>query len=60
LVHVQTPHYTTNPLASLHSARGNCQRDVLLLLLATVAIDVAALMWGSDSRRLDPQSYMPS
>jgi hypothetical protein len=32
---------------------------VTLLLLAIVAIDVAALMWGADSRRLDPQSFMP-
>jgi hypothetical protein len=33
---------------------------VMLLLLAIVALDGAALMWGADSRRLDPQSYMGS
>jgi hypothetical protein len=32
----------------------------MLLLLAIVALDVAALMWGADRRLLDPQSYMPS
>ena len=32
---------------------------VMLLLLAIVALDLSALWWGVDSRRLDPQLYMP-
>jgi hypothetical protein len=31
---------------------------LLLLLLAIVVLDLSALLWGVDSRRLDPHSYM--
>jgi hypothetical protein len=32
---------------------------VILMLLANIALDLAALRWGADSRRFDPQSYTP-
>ena len=32
---------------------------VMVLLLAIVLLDFAALRWGADSRRLDPRSYAP-
>jgi len=31
---------------------------VILMLVAIVALDLAALRWGADSRRLDPQAFM--
>jgi hypothetical protein len=32
---------------------------LILLLLVIVVLDLAALRWGADSRRLDLQSYAP-
>ena len=32
---------------------------LMLLVLAIVALDLSAFLWGADSRRLDPQSYTP-
>jgi nitrogen fixation-related uncharacterized protein len=32
---------------------------VMVLLLAIVAVDLAALRWGADSRRFDARSYTP-
>ncbi len=33
--------------------------DVLLVLLLVLALDVAAVQWGADSRRLDPRARSP-
>ncbi len=33
--------------------------DVLLVLLLVLALDVAAVQWGADSRRLDPSRRPP-
>lgn len=30
---------------------------LMLLFVAIVVLDLSALLWGADSRHLDPQSY---
>jgi len=34
--------------------------DILIILLLVLALDVAAVRWGADSRRLDPNARAPS
>lgn len=33
---------------------------LILLLVAMVALDLVAPRWGADSRRLDPQAFVPN